>query len=77
MVEPVRNSGDVEMFAGRDLCDKHCGNGENNLPIVFVPYGSRMARFHSMHIASTLTHIDCKFPQCVCYFDTKDHHDHD
>ena len=34
--------------------------------IVFVPYGSRLG-FHESEIASTLAHIDYKFPQCVCY----------
>lgn len=34
--------------------------------VVFVPYGSRLG-FHQNSVAATMTNIDYKFPQCVCY----------
>lgn len=39
---------------------------KNDDYVVFVPYGSRLG-FHQNSIASTMTNIDYKFPQCVCY----------
>ena len=34
--------------------------------ISFIPYGSRLG-FHEGGVVSTITHIDYKFPQCVCW----------
>ena len=60
--------GDIETGGapGEEAAAGAGGDAEGTITTVFVPYGSRLG-FHENGVASTLTSIDHKFPQCVSY----------